>query len=235
MNISYVNELVWLAPERCATKITKKIFENYKFYSIREINGYKPETLVGSKHSHSNYILEEYKNWKIILNTRNPYDFVFSIFINKHNSRPITKLDEGLKDSFNHWIKISFLNHKNYVFLCPYYSEKNSFFIKWKFNEDFNPDFLIRTENICDDFMKLPFIESETDEKKEEIKSLLQDNGFINRRYVTFDELYDINSAKLIYEYFKVSFNKFGYSPFSFTKKILSEDEKNEFISGELE
>ena len=235
MNVSYVNEVVWLAPERCATQITKKIFENYDFFSLRKINNFESQNFLNSKHCHSDIILDLYKSWKTILNIRNPYDFVFSIFINKHYSRPVTKLTEGLKESFNEWVKLSFMNHKNHVFVCPFYNEKNSFFVKWKLSEDFEPNYLIRVENLYEDLIKLPFIQNETEEKKHDYKKLIDDNGFINKRYVKFNQLCDITSAKLIFEYFKTTFNKFEYDPFSFTQESLTENEKNEFLNGELD
>jgi hypothetical protein len=235
MNFSITNEVVWLAPERCATQITKKIFEKYDFYSISKKYEFEPKNFLNVRHSHLNIIKEEYENYKIILNTRNPYDFVFSIFANKYYSKPITKEIEGLKESFSNWIKKSFLNHGNYVFLCPFYNHEGSFFKKWRFNEDFTPHFVIRSENLYVDLLNLPFIQSETQDFKDGMKILIEDNGFINKRYLEYRDLYGFVEAKLIYNFFKTSFEKFGYSPFSFSKTELTDMEKSEFINSDLD
>lgn len=235
MNVSEKSQVIWLAPERCATKITKKIFERYDFYNVSEKNNFTPTSFSIDKHSHSNKIVGGYENFKTILSIRNPYDFVFSIFVNKYYSKPITKETEGMDQIFSDWIRKTFLNHWNYVFLCPFYNNEQSFFIKWKFDESFSPDFVIHTENLYYDLIKLPFIETESEEYKTELKELVENNGFINKRYVQFQDLYNSKDAKLIYTYFKTSFDKFGYSPFSFTKTELTEEEKLQFIESDLE
>lgn len=235
MNVSIEHKLVWLAPERCATQITKKIFENYRFFSLVKESDEKLVSFSQNSYSHSNHILEKFKNYQLIVNLRNPYDFVFSIYLNKYLKKPLTRNSEKISFNFNKWIKRSFINHGYAVFPCPFYNDPNSFFKKWVFNDEIIPNYVIRLENLEKDILELPFISTESEEKKEKIRNLISNNGFINKRYVTFDESYEIESAKLIYHYFKSSFHKFGYSPYSFTKEQLSNEQKISFIHGEIQ
>lgn len=235
MNVSLEHKLVWLAPERCATQITKKIFENYRFFSIDSKSNEKLNNFSQNSHSHSNYIFEKFKNYELIVNLRNPYDFVFSIYLNKYLRKPLLRNSQEISYNFNKWVKRSFINHGYNVFLCPFYNEPNSFLGKWTFNNEIIPNYVVRLENLEEDILKLPFITSEPEKTKEKIRNLISNNGFINKRYVSFDELYEIESAKLIYHYFKAVFHKFGYSPYSFTKEVLSNEEKISFLHGELQ
>ena len=93
-----------------------------------------------------------------------------------------------------------------------------------------NPIFVLKTENLYENLLKLPFITKESEERKEEIKNMIQSNGFINKRYQNFNDFYDIRSAKLVYNFFKPIFYKFDYNPFSFTKEKMNNDEKISFL-----
>lgn len=235
MNLSIRNKVVWLAPERCATKITKKIFESYDFYSLRTSDNGALSNFREKEHSHQNIIPEDYKNLPKIVSVRNPYDLTFSIYINKYLKHPLTKNSTDVKENFNSWVGKSFLNHGYEVFMCPFYRTDNSSFNKWRFNDDSHFDYVIRMENLYEDLIKLPFISQENDETKEKIKNIVGDNPYINKRYFTFNKLYDIRSAKLVYHFFKPFFFKFGYSPYSFTENRMSEEEKVSFVHGSID
>ena len=89
-------------------------------------------------------------------------------------------------------------------------------------------------ENLREDILILPFIEKTEDESLR-IEQLLEDNNFINERHYTFQEAYDLRSAKLVYEFFKPCFYKFDYNPFSFTRDELNKNEKITFLHGTLD
>lgn len=84
-------------------------------------------------------------------------------------------------------------------------------------------------ENLKEDILKLPFISKE-DKEIQRIEDLLRDNSFINERYHSFQDAFDVKSAKLIYEFFKPCFYKFDYDPFSFTRESLTDQDKISFI-----
>ena len=47
---------------------------------------------------------------------------------------------------------------------------------------------------------------------------------------IMFDEMYDFDVAKRVYVFYKKHFYMCGYDPFSFTKEILTDDEKISFL-----
>lgn len=230
MNISHEHQVIWLAPERCATSITKRIFENYNFFAQSEKKNDEFIDFKEKTQSHQNFIPETYFNYKIITNIRNPYDLTFSFYINFYISEPLTRESTNFKEKFNTWISKVILNHGPNFFICPFYNDSSSFFQKWKFDNHIEPDFVLKTENLYENLLKLPFIAKESEERKEEIKNMIQSNGFINKRYQNFNDFYDIRSAKLVYNFFKPIFYKFDYNPFSFTKEKMNNDEKISFL-----
>lgn len=235
MNISQEHRMIWLAPERCATQITKKILSNYNFsFAVPSLQDDNPN-FQEKRHFHSNIVDEPYTDFQIILNIRNPYDLVFSFYVNNFSSKPITKDSKNVKENFNKWVNKAFLNHGYHVFLCPLYNEKDFLFNKWDFKDDKKIDFVLKVETLYDDIIKIPFIKDTSDTIKEEIKYLIQNNGFFNKRYFKFNELYDFRSAQLVYHFFKPLFYKFGYSPYSFTQETLIDDDKIRFIHGQMD
>lgn len=232
MNISTEHQMIWLAPESCATQITKKILTNYHFsFAVPSEQDYDPK-FQEKIHFHSNIIDKQYEDFQTILNVRNPYDLVFSFYVNNYLSSPLTKESKNVKEKFNNWVTKVFLNHGYYLFLHPFYKYKNFRFNKWRFDDEKKYNFVLRTETLFEDIIKLPFIKSESENIKNKIKNSIEYNGFLNRRHHSFNELYDFKSAQLVYHFFKPYFYKFEYSPFSFTQEKLSEQQKITFIHG---
>jgi hypothetical protein len=230
MNVSIENQVIWLAPERTGSSITKKIFENYNFFSSTKKNDYNLVDFRQGSHSHEKLGNQDFSNFKKILNTRNPYDRVFACYQNFFLEKPILKSNVNFKQKFTKWVFENFWSQGPLVFLSTRYEDNNNFFQNWTFQTE-DVDFYIRMENLKDDILNLPFI-SKTKDEITRIENLLEENRYINERHYTFQDVYDQTSAKLIYEFFKPCFYKFNYEPFSFTKDTLSENEKISFIHG---
>jgi hypothetical protein len=235
MNISPEHQVVWLAHERCATRITKKIFEDYNFFRYSQKDKEEYLDFKYYEHSFSNFIPEKFQNLKKIISCRNPYDMFFSFFVNSYNSEALTKKKTNVRKNFNNWIQKSLLNHGFYVFMTPKYGSDQLFFNKWKFNNEETVDYTLRAENLYQDLLKLPFIKSKNEIDRQKMQELLNDNPFLNKRYFIFNDLYDTKSAKLVYHFYKPYFYKFDYDPFSFTKDTLSNDEKIQFLHGVID
>lgn len=71
-----------------------------------------------------------------------------------------------------------------------------------------------------DEFTKLPDGES----------IFFYEKKFINQTHLDFDNMYDFQSAKLVYTLYKKYFFVCGYNPFSFTKNELEKDDKVRFL-----
>jgi hypothetical protein len=233
MNVSIENQVVWLAPERTGSSITKKILENYNFFSITKKNKYRLVDFRKNGHSRGDDISEEFSNFKIITNIRNPYDRVFACYQKFYLEKPILKKNTNFREKFNKWVGENFWSQGPHVFLSPRYDDVKNYFQKWTF-ETLDVDFYIKMENLKDDILNLPFI-TKTEEEYNRIEQLLVDNRFINERHYTFQDVYEPKSAKLVYEFFKPCFYKFDYSPFSFTKEIMTDNDRISFIHNSLD
>jgi len=233
MNISHKHKIIWWAPERTATKITREIFLNYDFFVHNSKND-DELSLKQENVSHLNKIQDQFSEYTLISNVRNPYDRVFSIFLTtfyENIALEKNKHDE-IKKAFNNWISNTFESEKLCVKLNKSNSAKNidiNYFSKWTFKEK-KPDFFIRMENLIEDLEKLDFIKSDSTWDSSKIKEIIENNVFKNNRAIKFDKMYDIHSAKLIYVYFKSVFNLVLYNPFSFTTENLTESEKISFL-----
>ena len=233
MNISHKHKTIWWAPERTGTKITREILSKYDFFVFDpktedEVSIQKRNT------SHLNEIPEKYSDYKLVSNVRNPYDRVFSIFLNTtYENIALEKSKHPIvRKSFNKWIMNAFVGEKMVVTLDKNYSAKNinnNYFSKWTYNGK-NPDFFIRMENIKEDLENLDFIKNDVNWNSIEVGEILENNIYKTNRVIKFDQMYDFHSAKLVYLYFKFVFNLVPYNPFSFTTEILSESEKISFF-----
>jgi hypothetical protein len=133
---------------------------------------------------------------------------------------------------FNYNIFLTFKPKKLLVELDTNGSPKNvdkNYFEKWVF-KGVQPSFFIRIENLIEDLEKLDFIKSDVTWDSVKIRKKVENNIFKNNRAVKFDKMYDVDSAKLIYVYFKSVFNLIPYDPFSFTTETLLDSEKISFL-----
>jgi hypothetical protein len=96
------------------------------------------------------------------------------------------------------------------------------------------PDVFIRMENLENDLKSLSFIKNTDVWEKSDFSSFLDKNKFIVKRAFDFSDVYTNTSAKYVYEYFKSHFYLCDYDPFSFTKSILTDEEKMKFLHDTL-
>jgi hypothetical protein len=233
MNISHKHKVIWWAPERCGTKITREIFSDYDFFV------YNPKTndeisLKERYTSHFNQIPEEFSNYKLICSVRNPYDRILAVFLlTQYGDVVIEKsIYLKIKERFNKWVLESFIKRKTLVELSKFNQTQNinyNFFSKWTF-ESRIPDYFIRMENLKEDLENLDFIKTHSLWDEEKNSQKIENNRFITTRPLKFNEIYDFESAKRIYYYYKKVFNLIPYDPFSFTKENLTDNQKYSFL-----
>ena len=85
-------------------------------------------------------------------------------------------------------------------------------------------------ENLLADFSKLDFINQSKEWQTGEIQDLIEKNEYINKRPFDFTELYTMNSAIRVFDYYKKHFYICDYDPFSFSKEQLSNEDKIKFL-----
>lgn len=222
MNISIENKVVWFCPERTGGRLLREILINQSFYNCSKKNSYNLIPINESGISHQNEIPEPYQDFTLISNVRNPYDRVWSLYLNFYTKNFQPKELQLTKIKFNNYIQQSLVVTTQGILLDNFYGENNHF-DKWRFTHK-KPDVVVKLENIKEDISNLNFL------NKELVPWEIFDGRFINHRPITFDTVYDWRSAQIIFQYYKNYFFDFGYDPFSFTNQQLTDQEKVNFI-----
>jgi hypothetical protein len=212
MTVSHDLKTIWWMPEQTGEDTTSSILEKYGFTVEDDV---------------------EFPDYTLICNMRNPYDRILSLYFKKHfNNKLIKKeLTSSYKTMFNNWIKEAFIANKLIVTtsnLPKFTKREGNILDRWHFNNR-TPNKFIRIEDYKNEMSKIDFIKDSNEFKTEELKDLLETN-FKEQRTFSFDEMYSFESAKKIYHFHKKHFYLCGYSPFSFTKENLSDEEKISFL-----
>jgi len=201
MKIYKKNEFIWKFPDETTQEFVIKFVEDLGF-----------ELVLDESINFSDCVL--------ICSVRNPYDRVLSLFISLEVV-PRIALTKEIKNTlvkyFREWVNLCFDKKKLVVDLNDY--GKNSKIVgclKQSFFSDRKPDFFVKYENIIGDTESLGFI--------------LDRESFINEFKYDYKEFYDLETAKLVYEYFFDHFHLIGYDPFSFTEENLIDEVKIKFI-----
>ena len=207
MNISHEHKLIWLSPEMSGTENVSKILEKHGFLSVE---GKTEEQL-----------LSEYPDYKVICGMINPYERVFllhlkgdlrSIQLKKHHF-------DALKTEFNDWGRQMLIPNKLTIVVNDTFIETNNttkYLKKWVFDHKI-PDFFVKSEDLINDLNKLGFIDED----------IIINNDV---KQFNFNKMYDFDLAKRVYHLYKKHFYLCDYSPFSFTDKELTDEEKISFL-----
>lgn len=225
MNVSIENRCIWLSPEETGGRILEEIFKHYDFYTCEEKNKFELKSFLENPHSSGNFIPEHYGDFELVISIRNPYDRIWFCYLSFFTENFIPKDFEGTKIKFNQFINSSFHNTLKGVVTDSFFCG-DDYLNKWKLEQRL-PDKVIRFEKLSDDVKSLKFIQEKPDLYD---KSIFEDTRFKNERFLTFDEMYNFESAQKIFNFYKNYFFHLGYDPFSFTKQSLTEEEKKKFI-----
>lgn len=205
MVISHTFKTIWMFPHQTGEEVTTDFLRKYDF---------------------ERYDGDDYLDYHLICNMRNPYDRMISLYFKKHfNNRLIKKeLTPIYKKMFNEWVDTAFISNKLIVSVAnlPKFTISGvNQLEKWTFSDKI-PNSFVRLENYEDDIHKIDFI-------NEELIDLPKIN-LKEQRTFGFNEMYSTESAKKIYHFYKKHFYLCGYDPFSFTKEKLTDEEKISFI-----
>jgi hypothetical protein len=207
MNISHEHKLIWLSPEMSGTENVSKILEKHGFLSVE---GKTEEQL-----------LSEYPDYKVICGMINPYERVFllhlkgdlrSIQLKKHHF-------DALKTEFNDWGRRMLIPNKLTIVVNDTFIKTNNttkYLKKWVFDHKI-PNFFVKSEDLINDLNRLGFIDED----------IIINNDV---KQFNFNQMYDFDLAKRVYQLYKKHFYLCDYSPFSFTDKELTDEEKISFL-----
>lgn len=232
MNYSEEHKVIWLAPERCATKLVSEIFVKYGFKI------YPSDKPLGEEyHSHSLKIPESFEDYKIICSMRNPYDRVLSIFVNLTmvgSSAVYTKkTKEKFQSKFDFFLEEIFdlpqvKNQENNLDKFPVF---NTYITKLRLDNIDVCNF-IKMESLTNDLNDLDFLKNSELWKSGHFDSLISKNKYITRRPYQFYDVYTWKGAKRVYNFYKNIFHWCDYDPFSFTRDELSDNDRKKFLHG---
>lgn len=225
MNVSIENRCIWLSPEGTGGNILEEIFKNYDFYSCEEKTNFELKNLKENPHSHNNVIPQKYNEFEVISSVRNPYDMIWSYYLNYYTQTFVPKDLESTKNKFQQFIHESFHNTLIGVVTDSFFTKKD-YLNKWKF-ENRLPDKILKFENLKEGVKSLDFVENNLNHFDE---TIFDDPRYKNQRFITFDLVYDFETAQKIFNFYKNYFYYLDYDPFSFTKEALSDEDKKKFI-----
>ena len=180
--------LIWL-PERTGSGTNAQIMTHYGFKtdSFPLIDGRV------WRYSHHCGFPEKFEGYQLICTCRNPYSRVLSIY------RALT--GHPFQNRPND--KESFKNYLEWVYQKDDEELHHAYITNPRFNK--KPDYLLRLENLYEDYLKIPFIHDIFSAKG--IKTKLNWNKEIDE----WESFYDQSMKDIVYDMCKLHFEIWGY------------------------
>jgi hypothetical protein len=175
---------IW-TPEKTASNLASMVFNHFDFYAYDVIK--KEKVYDEIKHFHSNCFFDGHENYDFILTCRNPYDRFLSM--NGYSSMSREKFRDQLEF---------------------YFSEKMHHVQTMKNLLKRKPDYIVRTENMLGDYLKIPFIRNSQLCKSGELENLVKTKVNSSNSEKS-KEILDSHLADLIYYNNITFFDLCGY------------------------
>jgi hypothetical protein len=185
MNYSDKHKVLWATPMRAATRSCIPIQKYFGF----DVIGH-----------HGLQIPEGKEDYYFVLNTRNPYTRMISIyhlFCLQFNIEP---------NNFNGWIRKEFDEKKRF----PYDTLNLNYQIFLKEKIFKTPDLIIKLENLYSDILKLPFFADNSDELFD-----IVNNNILTNHYSSgydYNQYYNQDLADYVYSILEEDFVYFNYN-----------------------
>jgi hypothetical protein len=183
--ISEYNYIVWL-PEKTATNHAFELLKNYNIcpHIFKENVLVKlPQTF----YNHTCHLFEGHEKYKLMTTARNPYSWLVSYYLFSNS-------------------EISYETFYDFV----YYAIRNNSSKKFKYNERI-PDYFVRSENLVEDYSKIPFIRDSDFFKSGDLESFCKTKINAAKESYDFRDYYDEMTADLVYYNFSKYFDLLGY------------------------
>ena len=196
MNYNDNLKVVWITPMRTGTRSSGAIMHKLNFKS--EINNiHQKETVHGID------IPEGKEDYKLIVNIRNPYSRMVSLYyLHMYNSKQFNQV-------FDRWVK-SNLSFSDY--------NKNFFILESLKQLPKLPDFYIRMENFEDDIKSLWFVKENFDLLEQTINDNIEKNRYLTEfeeygftKKNSWKEYYNEEIAEIVFLKLKGEFDFFNY------------------------
>ena len=196
MNYNDELKVVWITPTRTGTRSSGTIMSKLKFKS--DNNGIHQKETV-----HGIGIPEGKEDYKLIVNIRNPYSRMVSLYyLYLHNSNQFNQ-------SFDRWVKSS-LSFSDY--------NKNLFILENLKKLPKLPDLYVRMENFKNDINSLWFVKENFDFLEQTLKHNIENNLYDSRvqfnefvKKESWKEYYNEEISEFVYKKMKNEFDFFNY------------------------
>ena len=190
------NSFLWLPFKTSSTTVSWILghfdFCNYTYDSVNEkyVEMYPSMFHLG----HDMYLPPTHEQMNFICTMRNPYDIILSYFKMWCRQKNIQPKKNDFKE-----------NLESFIFKNHLISDLS------KISQERKPNFILRTENLLEDLLKIPFIKDSKLNQCGILEEMTQKK--LNVSFpVDVDELLDQDDKTKIYEMFKFHFDFFGYS-----------------------
>jgi hypothetical protein len=182
-NVSEKYKFLWWAPERTGSRGTANVLSYFDF----KLNSKIVSDSTSYNYTHHCLHNDQYDDYKIIGNVRNPYGRVLSIFQN-----------------FNGQFDINKETFKRYLFEQLFYGKDSEIIHRPNFIK--TPDYVLRLEYLEEDYLKIPFIKNRFTESQIHWLSI---HG---KPLINWEEFYDQEMKDFVYDLCEEQFNRFEYS-----------------------
>jgi hypothetical protein len=197
MNYNDDLKVVWITPMRTGTRSSGTIMSKLKFKS--EHNGIFHKNV-----GHEIYIPHGKEDYDLIVNIRNPYSRLVSIF--HHYMFRGKNYDKKFYD----WI-----TKKHYI----YEDEFTNVYIASRLKKlPKEPDFYVRMENFQDDIKSLWFVKENINLLEQTISNNIETNGYLSEfesdvfvKKSSWKDYYNEEISEIVYEKLKDEFLFFNY------------------------
>ena len=185
---------VWLPP-KCASNFISLVLAYFEFQYIalntetNQIN--KIRTNISTHFGHSTILPPNHEELLFICAIRHPYSRVLSLYQSLAENPSVDDFKKFIDERVN-------LHHS------PWFKFSSSF-------KDRSPDYLIRTENLCEDILKIPFIKNSDLNSSGVLKNFCERK--INKSYhqLNPEEYLTPNIKEIIHNLSSDHFDLFGY------------------------
>lgn len=187
LNISLKERAFLWTQQKTSSTLALEIFKNFGFIGYSINNNVADFSNPFFFHPHEPCLFDGHENFILIATIRNPYTLLFSEF---------AQAKDPTTEKFH-----NFLEKKFQVF------KKDKFFSKWKRE----PNYLIRVENLLEDYSKIPFIKESEFFKSGKLENEINKNHNKNPKAYYWRNFFNQDVADLIYYNTSNYFEKFGY------------------------
>ena len=175
------------------------VLENFDFYysemtpDRKTIQKYFQKT----EHSHQIALFDGHEKYNLICTARHPLKRVFSAFIYTSHNRKSTDLS-----------KKAFVN----FFIREFHGGDSAWFEGLFFNER-TPDYFLRTENLYEDYLKIPFVRDSELATSGKLKEMCKEkkNSF-EKKDLKIEEYFTDDMIDCMYKKYKEYYDLLGYN-----------------------